>query len=325
MNKYKEAGVDVVLGYEVVDKISSDVKKTYTKGVINNFGDFGALYDLSEVDVLNPVLVSGCDGVGTKLLIAIENNNYNYIGQDLVAMCVNDIITCGAKPLYFLDYIAVNKIDVSIVSEIVKSIAEACILAECSLVGGETAEMGNLYAKKHFDLAGFATGVVDKTKMVNKNNVTSGDVIIGLKSSGVHSNGYSLINKTMDISDERFLIPTKIYVREIMNLVKNISVKSMAHITGGGFYENIPRGLPNNMCAEININSIIIPDIFKEIQQKNNMSLDEMFHIFNMGIGFVVIVKESDVSATLALLEDAYVIGVVKECDIDEDSRICFR
>lgn len=325
MSKYKDAGVDVVKGYEVVAKMRDDVLKTHTSSVINNFGDFGAMYDLSDCGVSNPVLVSGCDGVGTKLLLCIENDNYEYIGQDLVAMCVNDIITCGAKPLYFLDYIAVNTLEVEVVSKIVASVANACIMANCSLVGGETAEMGNLYAKKHFDLAGFATGVVDKTKIIDKNNVSAGDVIIGLKSSGLHSNGYSLVNKVMPKDDERLLIPTKIYVNEIMNLLENVDVKSMAHITGGGFYENIPRALPSGLVAEIVKNEIKLSELFLDLQKVTQMSIDEMFHVFNMGIGFVVIVSEIDVAKTLEILDDAYVIGKVIEEGSNEDSRICFR
>ncbi len=344
MNSYAKSGVDVNRGYEVVKQIKEDVVKTHDVNVINNFGSFGGLYDLSNVDVKNPVLVSGTDGVGSKLNIAIKANDYKTIGQDLVAMCVNDIITIGAKPLFFLDYIAVNQIDVAQVTSIINSISNALVSCNTSLVGGETAEMGSLYKKGDFDLAGYVCGVVDKEKMIDITNVANGDVIIGLSSNGIHSNGYSLVNKTFfkdhdyDLNQyiecldktlkEELLTPTKIYVNEILSLIKIYNLKSITHITGGGFVENIPRGLPSNMVAYIDKDSYDIPPIFDLIQKLNNIDSIEMHEIFNMGIGMCVIVDKKDALDVIKSLDEmnqkAFIIGEVKE-KTDEDMCVCFR
>ncbi len=278
MNAYAKSGVDVERGYAAVEAIKSDVLRTHDINVINNFGSFGGLYDLSNIDITDPVLVSGTDGVGSKLVLAIECQDYTTIGQDLVAMSVNDIVTIGAKPLYFLDYIAVNKIDPQIVGQIVKSICDGLVECDCSLVGGETAEMGNLYQTGDFDLAGFVTGVVSKSKMIDISNVKAGDAIIGLGSNGIHSNGYTLVRKTFEGYDlnakveelgttlgTELLKPTKIYVNSVLAANEKFDIKSAMHITGGGFYENIERGLPEGLMAEIKAGSYPIPAIFDMI------------------------------------------------------------
>ncbi len=344
MNSYSKAGVDVHRGYEVVKQIKQDVIKTHGVEVINNFGSFGGLYDLTKVDVKNPVLVSGTDGVGSKLNLAIKANDYTTIGQDLVAMCVNDIITIGAKPLYFLDYIAVNQIDVDQVCAIVKSIANALVDCDCALVGGETAEMGSLYQKGDFDLAGFVTGVVDKQKMVDIQNVKPGDAVIGIASNGIHSNGYSLVNKTFfkdhdyDLNDQvkelgttlkaELLKPTRLYVRPILSTLEKFEVNSITHITGGGFIENIPRGLPDNLMVEIKTGSYEIPKVFDLIRALNKIDDLEMHEIFNMGIGMCLIVKQQEAASVIDHLntigEQAYLIGEVKE-QADDNVRVSFR
>ncbi len=341
MDSYAKSGVDVKRGYEVVEKIKNDVISTHDVNVINNFGSFGALYDISNIDIKDPVLVSGTDGVGSKLMIAIEANKFDTIGQDLVAMSVNDIVTLGAKPLYFLDYIAVNKINTSVVAKIVKSICDSLKLCDCSLVGGETAEMGSLYAPNDFDLAGFVTGIVSKKEIINKNNVQVGDAIIGLASNGIHSNGYSLVRKTFfedgnfKLNDyieelnctleEELLKPTRIYVNSVLAANEQFNLKSVMHITGGGFYENIERGLPEGVMAEINSNSYSIPPIFNMIKKLNNTDLKEMYGIFNMGIGMCIICSQSEKENLMKLLNDkgetAFEIGVIKEQN--ENCRVC--
>lgn len=343
MNSYAKSGVDVNRGYAVVEEIKTDVLRTHDVNVINNFGSFGGLYDLSKIEISDPVLVSGTDGVGSKLMLAIESGNYKTIGQDLVAMSVNDIVTIGAKPLYFLDYIAVNKIDPQIVGSIVKSICDGLTLCDCSLVGGETAEMGSLYTKGDFDLAGFVTGVVSKSKMIDINSVRAGDAIIGLASNGIHSNGYTLVRKTFSelssykLDDyierlgmtlgEELLKPTKIYVNSILSANKQIKIKSVAHITGGGFYENIERALPSGLMAEIKLGSYPIPEIFKLISEINQIDTFEMHGIFNMGIGMCVVCPQYEKAQLIKLLEEcgdkAYEIGIIKEQD--EDCRVCIR
>lgn len=340
MNAYAKSGVDVQRGYAAVEAIKSDVLRTHDINVINNFGSFGGLYDLSNLDITDPVLVSGTDGVGSKLVLAIECQDYTTIGQDLVAMSVNDIVTIGAKPLYFLDYIAVNKIDPKIVGQIVKSICDGLVECDCSLVGGETAEMGNLYQTGDFDLAGFVTGVVSKSKMIDINSVKAGDAIIGLGSNGIHSNGYTLVRKTFegyDLNAEveelgttlgtELLKPTKIYVNSVLAANEKFDIKSAMHITGGGFYENIERGLPEGLMAEIELGSYPIPAIFDMIQDINKIDTFEMYGIFNMGIGMCLICNQDDKKELIELLEangeTAFEIGVVKEQS--EDSRVCIR
>ncbi len=342
MNAYKKAGVDVERGYEVVEQIKEDVLKTQNRNVINNFGSFGGLFDISELGYDKPVLVSGCDGVGTKLNIAIKANDYSTIGQDLVAMSLNDIVTIGAKPLFFLDYIAVNKIDINQIKPLVTSMANALSTCDCALLGGETAEMGALYKKGDFDLAGFVTGVVEKDKMIDINNVCANDVIIGIESSGIHSNGYSLINKTFfydnsyNLDDkfeeitlkEELLKPTKLYVNQMLSLNEKYNIKSAMHITGGGFVENIPRGIPDGLMCNIKKDSHPIPKIFKLVQKLNSISDDQMYEIFNMGIGMCIVVDKNEaldiINHLKKLGDNAYVIGDVQEAK-SEDMRICIR
>lgn len=340
MNAYAKSGVDVNRGYQAVETIKDDVMRTHDVNVINNFGSFGGLYDLSNIGISDPVLVSGTDGVGSKLMLAIEANDYSTIGQDLVAMSVNDIVTIGAKPLYFLDYIAVNKIEPEIVGQIVKSICDGLVQCDCSLVGGETAEMGNLYAEGDFDLAGFVTGVVSKSKMIDISRVEAGDAIIGLASNGIHSNGYTLVRKTFgELSDYKLtdqieslgttlgtelLKPTKIYVNSVLAANEQFDIRSATHITGGGFYENIERGLPAGLMAEIKLGSYPIPEIFNLIADINQIDTYEMHGIFNMGIGMCLICPQDQKAELIKLLEScgeqAYEIGSVKEQD--ETSRV---
>lgn len=340
MNAYAKSGVDVNRGYAVVETIKNDVLRTHDVNVINNFGSFGGLYDLSNLDITDPVLVSGTDGVGSKLMLAIEAGDYHTIGQDLVAMSVNDIVTIGAKPLYFLDYIAVNKIDPQIVGQIVKSICDGLVACDCSLIGGETAEMGNLYAKGDFDLAGFVTGVVSKQQMIDITSVEAGDAIIGLASNGIHSNGYTLVRKTFsELSDYKLtdeierlgttlghelLKPTKIYVNSVLAANQKFDIHSAMHITGGGFYENIERGLPEGLMADIKLGSYPIPEIFKMIGEINEIDTYEMHGIFNMGIGMCLICPQQQKAELIKLLEQcgekAYEIGIVKEQN--ENSRV---
>ena len=307
-NAYKKAGVDVEAGYKSVDLIKKHVERTKIKGAMDSLGAFGAAFDLSSHMVENPVLVSGTDGVGTKLMIAQVLGKHDTIGIDVVAMCVNDIVAMGAKPLFFLDYIAIGKVVPEIIEEIVKGIAEGCVLAGCSLIGGETAEMGGMLPDHEYDVAGYATGIVDKTKIITGENIKKGDVLVGLPSSGVHSNGFSLIRKIMKSSHE-LLTPTKIYVKEVLEIIKTVEVKGIAHITGGGFYENIPRILPSGLGAKINLGSWPILPIFDLIQEKAGIDRSEMFGIFNMGIGMVLAVSKEDASK----IENSFVIGEVME------------
>lgn len=308
--KYEESGVSLEKGYESVNRIKKHITKTNNLGTMSNIGDFGGAFDLSKYNVKNPVLVSGTDGVGTKLLIAQEANIHNTIGIDLVAMCVNDILAVGATPLFFLDYIAVGKNQPKVIEEIVEGIAQGCIESGCALIGGETAEMPDMYEGNHYDLAGYTTGVVDKEQMLNKNKVSEGDVLIGLPSSGIHSNGYSLVRKIFfkdhnyDLDEnieslghtlkEELLIPTKIYVKGVTELLKLTDVSSIAHITGGGFIENIPRALPEDLGAIIYEDRLPKKAIFDIIEHLGKIEHDEMYNIFNMGIGMVVIVKKEN-------------------------------
>lgn len=339
MNAYAKSGVDVNRGYEVVDAIKKDVLRTHDVNVINNFGSFGGLYDLSQLDIKNPVLVSGTDGVGSKLMLAIQLNDYSTIGQDLVAMSVNDIVTIGAKPLYFLDYIAVNKIETEVVQKIVESICDGLVKCNCSLIGGETAEMGSLYQKGDFDLAGFVTGVVSKEKMINVENVQVGDALIGLASNGIHSNGYTLVRDIFKDEDlekivpelgcslgQELLKPTRIYVDSVLKVNDKFTINSAMHITGGGFFENIERGLPKNMMVDIAVNSYPLPPIFKMMEEKASIDPMEMYGIFNMGIGMCLICPDEQKEEVVKYLnecgENAYVIGSVKEKDENCSVRI---
>ena len=330
-NKYEESGVSLEAGYESVQRIKKHIKKTNNLGVMGNIGDFGGLFDLSKYNVKNPVLVSGTDGVGTKLLIAQEMGIHNTIGIDLVAMCVNDVLAVGATPLFFLDYIAVGKNNPSIIEEIVSGISDGCVESGCALIGGETAEMPDMYTNGHYDLAGYTTGVVDKDKMLHKENVVEGQSIIGLPSSGIHSNGYSLVRKVFlkdnnySLSDyietldkrlyEELLTPTKIYVKGVTEVLKQVAVSSIAHITGGGFIENIPRSLPNGLGVVIEEDALPILPIFTLLEKEGNIKHEEMFNVFNMGIGMTLIVDTKDVKKTVDILNqfkyNARVIGTV--------------
>ena len=328
---YREAGVDLLSGYEVIARIKKHTDKTKNLGTMGSIGDFGGLFDLAKYDIKDPVLVSGTDGVGTKLLIAQEVNQHQTIGYDLVAMCVNDIITVGAKPLFFLDYIALGKTDPSLVEMVVSGIANACAEVNVALIGGETAEMPDMYQNNHYDLAGFAVGVVDRSAIIQKDSVQKDDIIIGLTSSGIHSNGYSLVRKVffkdhsftlstyfeelhMTLGEE-LLKPTRLYVNGMDDLFKKRKIKSMAHITGGGFFENIPRALPKPLGVDIHLNTLPKLPIFQLIKDIGQIEHHEMYNVFNMGIGMVVIVNRKDAMEVLEHLNkwgyDARIIGEV--------------
>lgn len=338
---YAKAGVDITAGYKSVELIKKHIAKTNIKGVISSIGGFGGLFELDLKGIKKPVLVSGTDGVGTKLKIAFLMNKHDTIGIDCVAMCVNDIICFGAKPLIFLDYIACGKNYPEKISEIVKGISKGCVQSNCALIGGETAEMPDFYAKDEYDLAGYSTGIVDKSKIINNSLIKKGDIIIALSSSGIHSNGFSLVRKILNIDNsninnvvkelgkksigEILLTPTKIYVKPILKLLKKIKVKGISHITGGGFYENIPRCIPNGLCAEIEKNKIKILPIFKYIQKIGNIEERDMFNTFNMGVGMCIIVSKKDAEKTIEILsyckEDAYIIGKI----IENKEKIIFK
>lgn len=338
---YAKAGVDITAGYKSVELIKKHIAKTNIKGVISSIGGFGGLFELDLKGIKKPVLISGTDGVGTKLKIAFLMNKHDTIGIDCVAMCVNDIICVGAKPLIFLDYIACGKNYPEKISEIVKGISKGCVQSNCALIGGETAEMPDFYAKDEYDLAGYSTGIVDKSKIINNSLIKKGDIIIALSSSGIHSNGFSLVRKILNIDNsninnvvkelgkksigEILLTPTKIYVKPILKLLKKIKVKGISHITGGGFYENIPRCIPNGLCAEIEKNKIKILPIFKYIQKIGNIEERDMFNTFNMGVGMCIIVSKKDAEKTIEILnsckEDAYIIGKI----IENKEKIIFK
>ncbi|WP_339812255.1 phosphoribosylformylglycinamidine cyclo-ligase [Paenibacillus sp. FSL R7-0189] len=330
---YKNAGVDIAAGNEAVERMKKHVKRTYRPEVMTDLGGFGALFGLNKDKYEEPVLVSGTDGVGTKLKIAFAADRHDTIGIDAVAMCVNDIVVQGAEPLFFLDYLACDKVVPEKIEAIVAGIAEGCHQAGCALIGGETAEMPGMYSAGEYDIAGFTVGVADKAKLVTGANIAAGDTVIGLASSGVHSNGFSLVRKLLleqegyglnDVLPELgapladvLLAPTKIYVKPLLALLEQLPVKGMAHITGGGFIENIPRVLPNNVDVEINYGSWPILPIFGLMQDKGNVSNRDMFTTFNMGIGLVLVVSAADGERALELLkasgEEAYIIGKVTE------------
>ena len=319
-SSYAQAGVDVQAGYDAVRLMREHVARTLTPGVLGGLGGFGGMFELPE-GFTHPVLVSGTDGVGTKLKIAFALDRHDTVGVDCVAMCANDVLCCGAKPLFFLDYVAVGKNFPERVAEIVSGVAEGCVQAGCALIGGETAEMPGFYPEDEYDIAGFCVGVVEKDQILNPQNVKAGDVVIALPSSGVHSNGFSLVRKILAGHDlhayipefahtlgEELLTPTKIYVREVLPVVSR--VKALAHITGGGFYENIPRALPEGLCAKIELAKVKTPPVFELLMRTGNIELDEMYHVFNMGVGMIVIADSDD------LLRDfypanAYVIGEI--------------
>lgn len=313
-NSYKAAGVDVEAGYKSVELIKGAVARTNIAGVMGGLGDFGGLFDLSVLGLKEPVLVSGTDGVGTKLKLAFLLDKHDTIGQDCVAMCVNDIICSGAKPLFFLDYLAVGKNVPEKVAEIVSGVARACEEAGCALVGGETAEMPGFYAEGEYDIAGFAVGAVEKSKLLNKENVKAGQALVAVKSSGVHSNGFSLIRKVFGslIGEyaKELLEPTKIYVKQVLPLVESGLVKSVSHITGGGFYENIPRMLPQGLGAKIDKSAVQVLPIFKTIQKYGNIPEKEMFGTFNMGVGMVLATDRAD-EVVKELNGEGYIIGEI--------------
>jgi phosphoribosylformylglycinamidine cyclo-ligase len=328
---YKDAGVDVNEGAKAVKLMKEHVKKTFTQNVLCGLGGFGGLFELDLEGYKKPVLVSGTDGVGTKLKIAFLMDKHDTVGQDCVAMCVNDILCQGAKPLFFLDYVATGKLKSEHIADIVKGIADGCIDAKCSLVGGETAEMPGFYSDGEYDMAGFAVGIVDKEKIIDGSNIKEDDVLIGLPSSGIHSNGYSLVRKlffdTLEwkVEDyieelgctlgEELLKPTRIYVDVCTKVMEKFSVKGMVHMTGGGFYENIPRILPKGLGVEVDLGSFEVLPIFNLMQNKGNMETKEMFSTFNMGIGMILVVSKEDAKETMEYLkgldERAYMMGRV--------------
>ena len=331
---YKDSGVDVEGGNRFVKRIAPIVKKTFSDRVITGIGGFGALFDGSFKDMKEPVLVSGTDGVGTKLKIAQKMNIHDTIGIDAVAMCVNDIIVSGAKPLFFLDYISCGRLNEDVVVDIVKGIAEGCRQSECSLIGGETAEHPNVMNLDDYDIAGFSVGVVDKEKIVDGSKIGTSDVLIGLPSTGVHSNGFSMVRKLFfnikkydlnkkfnDLNDtlgKTLITPTRIYTRQIIScLEKSISIKGIVHVTGGGFYENIPRILPENTTAKIDLTSFNVLPIFQVIQKEGDISQQEMFTTFNMGIGMIVVVASDEADKALSAFKDTgekpVIIGEITE------------
>ena len=331
---YKKAGVDVTAGYKAVELMKAHVARTMTSSVLTGLGGFGGLYELDMTGIEHPVLVSGTDGVGTKLKIAFLMDKHDTVGIDCVAMCVNDIICCGAKPQFFLDYVAVGKNYPEKVAQIVSGVAEGCVQAGCALVGGETAEMPGCYPADEYDLAGFSVGLVDKKKILDKETEKAGDVLIALPSSGVHSNGFSLVRKVFNIekSDlhtkveslgaslgETLLTPTKIYVKPMLALFDAVNVKAVAHITGGGFFENIPRALKDGLSAKIRKADVKVLPIFNLIQQMGKIPERDMFNTFNMGVGMVACVAKEDAEKALKMLrengEDAYVLGELAESD----------
>lgn len=331
---YKEAGVDVTAGYKAVELMKSHVAKTMTSGVLSGLGGFGGLFELDMTGISKPVLVSGTDGVGTKLKIAFLMDKHNTVGIDCVAMCVNDIICCGAKPQFFLDYIAVGKNYPEKVAQIVEGVAEGCVQSGCALIGGETAEMPGFYPEDEYDLAGFSVGVVDKAKILKPDTQKPGDIMIAIKSSGVHSNGFSLVRKVFTVSEQNLarhysdigttlgdclLTPTKIYVKAIMSLLDVVTVKSISHITGGGFYENIPRSLPNGISAKIARSNVQVLPIFDMIAKTGKIPERDMFNTFNMGVGMCVVVDKNDADKAVAAInaagQEAYILGELVAAD----------
>lgn len=332
---YKQAGVDITAGYKAVELMKKHIAKTFTEGVASDIGGFGGLFELDLTGITKPILVSGTDGVGTKLKLAFLMDKHDSVGIDCVAMCVNDIICCGAKPLFFLDYIACGKNIPERIASIVSGVADGCVQSGAALVGGETAEMPGFYPADEYDLAGFSVGVVDREKIIDKNSVTVGDAIIALPSSGVHSNGFSLVRKVFDVENsdikspvdclsgksigETLLTPTKIYVKPVLALLDKVKVKGISHITGGGFYENIPRSIPKGLGAKIEKTSVKVLPIFDLLAKKGNIPERDMFNTYNMGVGMSIIVSKEDVDRSLEILrangENAYVIGEIIKSD----------
>ena len=332
---YAAAGVDITAGYRAVELMKSHIARTMTSGVCSDVGGFGGLFELDTTGIEKPVLVSGTDGVGTKLKLAFLMDKHDTVGIDCVAMCVNDIICCGAKPLFFLDYIACGKNIPERIASIVSGVAEGCVQSGAALIGGETAEMPGFYPVDEYDLAGFSVGVVDKSKILDPSTMKAGDVVIALPSSGVHSNGFSLVRKVFDVKNsdikspreelggksigETLLAPTKIYVKPVLALLEQVKVKGISHITGGGFYENIPRSIPDGLSAVIERNAVRVLPIFDLIAKEGNISERDMFNTFNMGVGMSIVVAREDAEKAVEILkangEDAYVIGKIENSE----------
>ncbi|HBL99508.1 MAG TPA: phosphoribosylformylglycinamidine cyclo-ligase [Ruminococcaceae bacterium] len=332
---YAAAGVDITAGYRAVELMKSHIARTMTSGVCSDVGGFGGLFELDTTGIEKPVLVSGTDGVGTKLKLAFLMDKHDTVGIDCVAMCVNDIICCGAKPLFFLDYIACGKNIPERIASIVSGVAEGCVQSGAALIGGETAEMPGFYPIDEYDLAGFSVGVVDKSKILDPSTMKAGDVVIALPSSGVHSNGFSLVRKVFDVENsdikspreelggksigETLLTPTKIYVKPVLALLEQVKVKGISHITGGGFYENIPRSIPDGLGAVIERKAVRVLPIFDLIAKEGNISERDMFNTFNMGVGMSIVVAREDAEKAVEILkangEDAYVIGKIENSE----------
>lgn len=332
---YAAAGVDITAGYKAVELMKSHIARTMTSGVCSDVGGFGGLFELDTTGIEKPVLVSGTDGVGTKLKLAFLMDKHDTVGIDCVAMCVNDIICCGAKPIFFLDYIACGKNVPEKIASIVSGVAEGCVQSGAALIGGETAEMPGFYPVDEYDLAGFSVGVVDKSKILDPSTMKAGDVVIALPSSGVHSNGFSLVRKVFDVENsdikspreelggksvgETLLTPTKIYVRPVLALLEQVKVKGISHITGGGFYENIPRSIPDGLGAVIDRKNVKVLPIFDLIAKEGGISERDMFNTFNMGVGMSIVVAREDAEKAIEILkangEDAYVIGKIENSE----------
>ena len=330
---YAKAGVDITAGYKAVELMKSHIARTAVPGVVSDIGGFGGLFSLDVSGMTAPTLVSGTDGVGTKLKLAFLLNKHDTVGIDCVAMCVNDILCAGAKPLFFLDYIACGKNVPEKIAAIVSGVAEGCVQSGAALIGGETAEMPGFYPEDEYDLAGFAVGIVDKNKIIDHSKMTAGDVILALPSSGVHSNGFSLVRKVFDVEHtdlkapvaelggkglgETLLTPTKIYVKPVLALFEQVTVRGISHITGGGFFENIPRSIPDGLGAKIKMDDVRVLPIFDLIEKTGQISRREMFNTFNMGVGMTVVVSKEDAEKALSILqkngEDAYILGEIVE------------
>ena len=331
---YAAAGVDITAGYKAVELMKQHIAKTFAKGVASDIGGFGGLFELDLTGISKPVLVSGTDGVGTKLKMAFLADKHDTVGIDCVAMCVNDIICCGAKPLFFLDYIACGKNVPEKIADIVKGVADGCVMSGAALIGGETAEMPGFYPVNEYDLAGFSVGVVDKDEIIDNSKITEGDVVIALPSSGVHSNGFSLVRKVFDVENadlnaysrelgdtliNTLLTPTEIYVKPMLALFEKVKVKGVSHITGGGFYENIPRSIPKGYGAKIEKKNVRVLPIFNLIKSVGKISERDMFNTFNMGVGMSVIVSKEDTDKAISTLKEngknAYIIGEIVKSD----------
>lgn len=337
---YKDAGVDVANGQKEVELIKKLVEKTQSENVLSKLGGFSGLFSLENLNIKNPVLVSGTDGVGTKVMLAQMMDKHDTIGIDCVAMCVNDILCQGAKPLFFLDYIACGKLIPEKMEKIVKGVADGCLQANSSLIGGETAEMPGLYKENDYDLAGFCVGIVDKEKIITGEKIKKGDHIFGLKSSGIHSNGYSLVRKIvlekeklsldekiegLDTSlGEELLKPTKIYVKEILALLEKIEINGLSHITGGGFYENIPRMIPDGLCAKIDVRNIPLPKIFSLLQKWGELDKKDMYETFNMGVGLVFAVDKKDIEKVKEIIDEDELLDLGEVIENDEKIDLKF-